>query len=307
MGAQDPALLLTPNQKEILNLERKYFYILHNTFTSPEFINDLKAIESSIKANYSSISLLSQKKNKIDTALEGLMRFYMYKTIKSESVYHSSFSSDLAFFTNDALINIDAKTIDKESNKQDEDKVIVEKNQISFMNDPMYEVSPFYLGLRYKPRLPTRERNLPTLTYFIKCIYQDDFTNFDLIGISLACVPNGELRNLFDNKIISGFKDYEYVTSSMASNPRYTAYTPVNAISPSWRRFKLYSRSRGDCYYDSTLTNPLYPTDNVFWKKIKGEYQVCIDGSTARIDAETLKFRYDAYKNPWTGNIYIDL
>lgn len=97
MGAQDPTLLLTPNQKEILNLERKYFYILHNTFTSPEFINDLKAIESSIKANYSSISLLSQKKNKIDTALEGLMRFYMYKTIKSESVYHSSFSSDLAF------------------------------------------------------------------------------------------------------------------------------------------------------------------------------------------------------------------
>ena len=68
------------------------------------------------------------------------MRFYMYKTIKAESVYHSSLSSDLAYYTNDALINIDAKSIDIESNSQDENKVTIEKNQISFQNKPVYSV-----------------------------------------------------------------------------------------------------------------------------------------------------------------------
>ena len=69
MGAQNNTITLT-RIKEILNAERKYFYILHNTFTSPDFINDLREIERNIKASYTVLSLFSQKKNKIEVALE---------------------------------------------------------------------------------------------------------------------------------------------------------------------------------------------------------------------------------------------
>jgi hypothetical protein len=309
MGAQDNSIPLISIQKEILNLERKYFYILHNTFTSPEFISDLREIESSIKATYSILTLFSQKKNKIEIALERLMRYYMYKTIKAEGVYHSSLSSDLAYYTTDALINIDAKSVDKKSNKQDENKVTIEKNQISFENIPVYNIAPFP-GFKYTPRLPSIDpvKNLPTLTYFIKCIYEDDTTDFNLVGISLACVPNGKLGNLFDFDLISGFKTYEYISKTMAAMPGFSAYVPVSRTKAHWSSFRAPG-TRRNIYYDTTLNNPLYPSDKICWiKKEKGRtFDACIDGRTARINAATLKTRYDSYNNPWTGYIYIDL
>ncbi|WP_391206632.1 hypothetical protein [Psychrobacillus sp. L4] len=307
MGTQINSTTLTPDQKEILNLERKYFYTLHNTFTSPEFLHDLREIEKSIKMDYSTLSLFSQKKNKIDIALERIMRFYMYKTIKPEGIYHSSLSSDLAYYTKDALINIDAKSIDMKSNKQDKNKVTVEKNQISFSNKPVFNIGSFP-GYKYMPRLPCKDaiRNLPALTYFIKCIYEDDNTNFDLVGISLACVPNGLLGDLFDNDLITGFKTYEYMTQSMTRNPIYSSYSSVSSIRSHWIKFIPRGKDR---YYDNTLVNPLYPSDFISWAIKEGgtKFQACIDGGTARIKAETLKVRYDAYNNPWTGYIYISL
>ncbi|TYR72589.1 hypothetical protein FZC79_22190 [Rossellomorea vietnamensis] len=310
MGTQLSTIPLIPVQRKILDLERKYFYILHNTFTSPEFIDDLREIESNIKATYPVLSLFSQKKNKIEVALERLMRFYMYKTIKAESVYHSSLSSDLAYYTTDALINIDAKSIDMESNEIDKDKVIFEKNQISFQNNPVYSSSLPFSGFKFTPRLPTIDpvKNLPTLTYFIKCIYKDDTTDFNLVGISLACMPNGKLGNLFDFDLITGFKTYEYITTTMAGGPLFSAYAPVNSVLPHWSPLRPLG-TRRDIYYDTTLNNPLYPTDKIVWAKKEGgsKYEACIDGRTARVNVDTLKIRYDSYNNPWTGYIYIDL
>jgi hypothetical protein len=311
MGTQNNTIPLTLVQREILNLERKYFYTLHNSFTSPEFINDIKEIERNIKASYSVLSLFSQKKNKIEVALERLMRFYMYKTIKAESVYHSSLSSDLAYYTHDALINIDAKSIDIDSNKVDKDKVIFEKNQISFKNNSVYSSFPFS-GFKFIPRLPTIDpvKNLPTLTYFIKCIYEDDTTDFNLVGISLACMPNGELGNLFDFDLLTGFKSYEYIKSTMTGGTGFSAYAPVNSLQAHWTKIRP-TGSRRDIYYDSTLNNPLYPSDKIVWAKIDSKrgskYGACIDGRTARVNVDILKIRYDSFNNPWTGYIYIDL
>lgn len=307
LATQNNTIALTTLQKEILNLERKYFYILHNTFTSTEFINDIRAIEKSIQSQYGILSLFSQKKNKIATALERLMRFYMYKVIKPTSIYHSSLSSDLAYYTDDALINIDAKSIDIDSNLQDKDKVTVEKNQISFENIPVYSKGGFP-GFRYSPRLPSVDsiKQLPTLTYFIKCIYEDTNTSFNLVGISLACVPNGELGNLFNNDLITGFKTYEYISVTMANQTTYAPYSPTTTKNSSWIKLRPYGTKRS-LFLDNTLRNPLYVDDPIVWVYKDKKYHVCIDGTTARIDADYLKHRYDPYNNPWTGYIYIDL
>ena len=95
----------------------------------------------------------------------------------------------------------------------------------------------------------------------------------------------------------------------MARIPSFSTYAPVRrALKVNWTSLRAPG-TRRDIYYDNTLINPLYSSDKICWAKKEGgtQYEACIDGRTARIDADIIKIRYDSYNNPWTGYIYIDL
>ena len=49
MAKQDKSIQTSREEKDILDLERKYFEKLKNIISSEEFINDLRLIEAEIK------------------------------------------------------------------------------------------------------------------------------------------------------------------------------------------------------------------------------------------------------------------
>ena len=60
-----------------------------------------------------------------------MIRFYFYKNLNLVNIYPSPLSSDLAIELTDAVLCIDAKTIDMVGNPGD-DRSIFQKNQITF-------------------------------------------------------------------------------------------------------------------------------------------------------------------------------
>lgn len=61
---------------KVLDLEKKYFDILWNLFTSPDFINDLKVIEKEIQKQYHFLQNTWELKNKLKVPAERLVRQY---------------------------------------------------------------------------------------------------------------------------------------------------------------------------------------------------------------------------------------
>ncbi len=210
--------------KKVLDLEKKYFNLLFNLFTSFNFINDLKIIELEIQKNYQFLSNVWGEKNKIKIPAERLARQYIYKNLSNliTSIYPSPVSSDIAFITNDAVINIDVKTLDYKGNKGDIHNLQFENNQSSFHNkyldsDPNIPNS----GVKVECLLPDEysfnfEPEKPVLTYFLVIVYYDDNHSFRLYRedafdtIYLKCLPNGLLSPLFNYDIVTNFKTYSY-------------------------------------------------------------------------------------------------
>ena len=107
-------------EADIISLEQKYMVQLTKLFQTKEFSKNLSELENYIQANYNFIKKRYSKKNKVDIAVERTCRFHVYTKYKEIiKIYPSPISSDIAFETKDAIINIDSKTIDKHKNSGD--------------------------------------------------------------------------------------------------------------------------------------------------------------------------------------------
>ena len=302
MGNQ--SISASKNQKHILELEKKYFEEVKEIFSSEDFKQDLKKIERNIQDDYTVLSEHWQVSNKIKTAVERLVRHHMYKNIPPLEVYHSPLSSDLSYYVEDAVLNVDAKTINYVTNKSDANRPACEKNQISFLNKPKFS-SDEYEGVRYRPVLPSKDRfkQLPLLTYFIKVIYSDNTETsvFKINKVDIYCVPNGDLSELFDYDIIEGFKTYNYVSNDM-SKALGNKYKPLDKIDSKWIKIKFGDSGKGTYYLDKSIKNPMFIDDkSCCWGKEKNKYRVIIRGGAARLVKESLQNRYDEKGKPWSG------
>lgn len=264
----------------------------------------MKRIEENIQEDYEVLSKHWQVSNKVKTAVERLVRHHMYKNIPPTQVYHSPLSSDLAYYVEDAVLNVDAKTINYVTNSTDANRPACEKNQISFINKPKFSTTE-YAGVRYWPVLPSKDKfkSLPVLTYFIKIIYSDDTkeSTFKINKIDIYCVPNGELSDLFDGDIIDGFKTYNYVSNDMAEDLG-NDYKPLDSINNKWTKIKFGENGKGTYYIDKSIKNPMFDGDgSCCWGKESGKYRVIIRGGAARLVKSSLKNRYDEEGKPWEG------
>lgn len=327
MSKQKTSYKRTNVQNHILDLEKKYMEILDKVFTSERFITDLKKIEEDTQEYYDLLADVWGKKNKIKEASERLVRHHLYTNFKgTDNFYPFPISCDIAIETEDVILNVDVKTIDKIGNGNELTTTQFEHNQTSFINNPVLSAYPFP-GFKVKSNLQTKDPRTgkPVITYLIKIGYADDGRGtFRLINeaekpsIVLTCLPNGALSNLFDNNLFASFKDYiyydkhdgeyykpRYITSkdefnTLNKNVKYNRIEQNTDIPESWKRIDSDSKIG---YYDIE--------NNVLWyvipKKARNHWDMYLTavkyGNTARFNDEWLSCRYDSKNNYWCGEI----
>lgn len=328
MSEQNTTYTRTEIQNRILDLEKKYMEILNGIFTSDRFIADLKKIEADTQEYYDLLGDIWGKKNKIKEASERLVRHHMYTSFDNvENFYPFPISCDIALETEDIILNVDVKTIDKIGNSNELTTTQFEHNQTSFINDPVLATGSFN-GFMVKSNLQTFDprTSKPVLTYLIKIGYSDDgHGTFRLINetskpsLVLTCLPNGVLSDLFDRDLFSNFKDYiyydvhdgeyyrpRYITSkdeflSLTTNTKFTKMESVTDIPENWERISYSNGKVG--YFD--LEN------KILWyaiqKKKQNHWDIYLtavkNGNTARFNDEWLEKRYDSSNQRWFGEI----
>jgi hypothetical protein len=300
---------------KISSLERKYMDKIWTFLTEELFLADLRKIEKYIQANYDFLDTNYQIKNKLQLAAERLLNFYLFKNLGVIDIYPSPISSDMALFTDDALINIDAKTIDLAGNRGDDSFIQFSPHQISFHNKPLYSSSikgVKFQGIGLEPGLPVEDpySHKPCLTFFMGITYEDNNTSFKISHIKLSCVPNGVIvKEIYDNNVIQNFKTYRYLRIEAAKKVNFH-YIPIEKSTfkekaKDFIPFKLkkgeIDKENPDSWLDTSIKNPFTDENYVVWRLINNKYHVCLGGNTARIRPEIFKSRKIPSDGKWVG------
>ena len=264
MSVQLKTNTYTKLQSNILDLEKKYFDFIESIISSQIFLNDLKNIENNIQHNYSYLKTTWNLKNKLKIPAERLLRYHIFKNEIVCGFYPSPISCDLAVEVEDAILNIDVKTIDTIGNSGDIQTIQFEHNQTSFKNKKVLGCGNFE-GFEIKSNLPTIDpvTNKPLLTYLLKVMYSDNGQAFDIFTpkdfpvMTLTCLPNGELSSLFNNNLFSNAKTYTYFKKVDGAY-----YTPKKICS----KDTYDSLSNDSDKYDIIINNCSIPNN---WEKVK--------------------------------------
>ena len=223
---------MTYTVNTILDLEKKYMNLLYSIFSSYDFEYEVKKIETYVSKNYEQINNLYDKKNKVDIAIERLIRYFIYTKLKNiQRPYASPISCDMAIEMDDCILNIDSKTIDSVGNLSDSNYFHFESNQSSFEHDNFGVIKDvsnriIYTGIPVRSNLPSVDPFVkkPLLTFFLKVIYSDNGKSFSLYNgannISLTCLPNGILSSLFNKNIVFNFKTFTYNADTYLIGPK---------------------------------------------------------------------------------------
>lgn len=294
---QNKNINLTSIQAPILDLEKKYFQELSILFQDQNFFNSLRDLEKWISINYKKLHSW-KKANKCDLAVERLINFHTnnhyMKNIKK--VYASPISSDIAFETNDAIINIDSKTVNFYSNEIDWNQLQLGPNQSSFRHTNYFATNTFP-GIPVEFHVDTQDSisKKPVLTFILMIMYNDDGTSFqwykrsDDFHIKFCCIPNGELSNLFNNELIKNIKTYKYKT---AMDTKGKIVTIKKSTYPS-NAFEV-KVGRKTCFYD-----PI--SKYTYGIKDSPKYSIIEGTNTVRMEFDDLKMRWDSRGIKWVG------
>lgn len=326
MSTQRTDLRLNDNQKRILSLEKFYFEKLEKIITSKDFIQDLKNVERETKNNYELLSKIWNLKNKIKIPAERLVRYHIYKALFNTemgcSFFASPVSCDLAIETEDAILNVDVKTDDSHGNRSDIYNTQLEHNQSSF-NNRRIGADESFKGLEAITNLAQIDQysGKVILTYLIKIIYRDDGNSFKISNdnshptMTLTCIPNGALSELFDFDLLTNFKTYKYyskedgtyydrkligdkaIFNNTTADQKYEIIESKVNIPSTWIKGKVLSKIG---YYD--------PEHDTIWLyQLKGStnkkyYLYAVRcGDSSRYKSKWLKERYDENGQPWEG------
>lgn len=296
-------------QKDILDLEKSYFLKLKSFFLEDEFLSPLLDLETWIKENY--LELHSWKKvNKSNLAVERIINYHIYSNFKDKEtgknlisgVYASPVSSDTAFETKDAIINIDAKTVNFHTNPGDWDQLEIGPNQSSFVHDNCYpnkEASFPGLKVPFHAEAVDIKTGKPNLSFILMLLYKDDGKSFEWHKpkndnqIKLVSIPNGTLSVFFDNYLLKSVKTYKYETETIElKNGKFrTKIIKKKNISDAFKPVKLNTK---EAFYDNKK--------NKVWTKFESPYySSALSTDNIRIDFNTLKNRLDSESNAWEG------
>jgi len=309
MGKQRIDIKCNDYEKNILNLEKKYFEIIYNIISHEDFFKDLALIEKEISDNYSKFDGLWNLKNKIKIPAERVVRHHLYVKMveRIKGIFPSPLSSDFGIRTDDAVVCIDIKTIDTNGNSGDLRETAVEKNQTSFDNKNYP-----YIHIPANLNAIDDYSRLPVLTYIVKIIYTDNGYSFKLSrsqypSMVLVNIPNGKISQLFDYNIVANCKTYDYYNERNDGKD----FAPIFLTEQEATNIEMLDAkclSLGLIKIND-FTKPTYysaKTKTVWWKTSvanKPAIAAVKSGSSVRFSNEILKERYDANGKRWDGYV----
>ncbi len=207
--------LLEIEELEYVHLERIRYYFLDN-------FQDIKKgliYRLEIKNDWYNI-FIKTKHNQSSDLDKGAERIFHHVFSQGMKIPNSSpIGADLMYETFDSFIHIDIKTI-SDSNWEDyKGKIAIQCNQTSY---PLFKVGS-------SPNLPTYysktfikngcEYNKPTLTYFIYILHKH--ASEEIFSILLVCMPNGELYEIYEDKILHKGKNKGTPRYAFKEEPRF--------------------------------------------------------------------------------------
>ncbi len=299
----------THDEIYISNLEKFYFEDLVNEFqTDPIYKKSFLDIENWVQSNYQYFEAWKDA-NKIKLAVQRLIANFCYAKYQYfEKIYPSPISSDIAFETKNAIINIDSKTVKENTNSGDFESLFFNPNQSSFKHKNFgksldkpnnYPGMPIHFAI--PPIDPLTKK--PIFTFFIMYKYFDDDSNFtwyrnnDEPNVKFICIPNGNLSGLFDNDLgINGAKTYKYKKIPNPEGGNEILHRlPLNYNFPPGS-FKVKVAQRKGIYIPNTKETwlPLQHNNEKMYTNTES-------ANTCRIQFNVLKKRFDSSGKNWNG------
>jgi len=136
------------------------------------------------------------------------VRSIIFRAFKDWKAFASPISSDTSFVTDDAIINLDIKTVKNIDNDAKQGYLQVRRNQISYPNKDIK-------GVPWKVHQPVSIEIkegvfLPTLSYFVKFIWAREKNEIIIKDIVICSVPNGKLVEIYGDDYLVNYKTYDY-------------------------------------------------------------------------------------------------
>jgi hypothetical protein len=118
----------------------------------------------------------------------------------------SPVGSDLMFEVDEAYVHIDLKTVQTRNIGDFNTSIFVGENQNSYNHFMLVNKTE---KRQYSPSLPHyyeyETMAKPCLTYFVTILYED--VDLDILNINLVCMPNGQLSNIYKEKVLKAGKN----------------------------------------------------------------------------------------------------
>ena len=160
----------------------------------------LKGLKSKdkIKKDWFHIFNSADKKRQNSDFARGAERIYYWLFNQFGTPNSSPIGSDMMFELYNAFIHIDVKTAKIDNTSDYKGKIPVGENQTNYKP----------AGFDFTVNLPTKYsyKNKICLTYFINIIYDITENNVEIKAIVLLSVPNGELADVYGEKIVEAGK-----------------------------------------------------------------------------------------------------
>lgn len=223
--------------KEIQNLEKKYFNILCDLFNRNlgEIIAQIYSQESIITPS------TTAKSNKIEHSVENIVEGIIFSQL-GWKVCSLPVSSDSCFEVGDAIVNIDAKSVKDTDGDATGNKVNLQNTQTSYSYGKTISLTGRGHSRTWEPKLKLYEQHkmfgeIPNLTYIFKAIYSDANLVEKLYLIS---IPHGQLFNIFKDDILQ--KGREKYTKPELGNIRFLTDEIIQKRGQGWRVCQLFER-----------------------------------------------------------------
>lgn len=302
MSSQITSTKYYPGESLLLDFESFYMDELNNILCDTDFKDGLNETFDEINRNktkilddYKGISIINSPIERYITCFLYKQFFeyqragkWQYNTVKP---YPMPECGDLGLELEDVVLCIEVKTINKTQNPSDLGYIQFRSNQTSFetfYDYPNCNVPGLIPQFHIKGNVQKVYGTKPVLTYIIEIVYEFDtahpkssdcklFTGTTKDGISainLFCIPNGDLKRLFNNNIFKNIKAYKYYDES--SKDSY--YTPIKLDITFFPRINdcLYDITKAYAYIRTTFSSRV----TSHWKEANNtDYIVFIDTS----------------------------
>ncbi len=196
------------NKKQLTaieELEKQYFQALKSAIeNNTEIIEERLDFLNKYKHHWKGKFKLD---NEIQIGIQETVRCIIIRAFTDWKPFTIPICSDTAFETEDAIINLDIKTVKSIDNDAKQGYLQIRRNQVSYPNK---EVK----GIPWNPHQPVKitmddGKELYTFSYFVKFIWEREGEEIKIKEVVICSVPNGTLSEIYGKDFIVNYKTYE--------------------------------------------------------------------------------------------------